>query len=127
MLRAFASLLAAAALPAFATTETLVPDLEQRFASGGAARVNAYLASNWSTAMVPFNRKTEECELRAVSLAIRLNRGADAKTGRAHSDSLREAVGHCTTYVLAFATAQEIPKYCSSVASWTVMQTVREL
>ena len=125
---ALASLFAAVALPVFAAVpDSLVPDLERRLASTGADKVNAYLAGNWAAAMVPLNRKTANCELRAVSLAVRLSRGTDAKVARAHVDSIREAAGTCTVVVLALANRQEVPTYCSSVASWTVMQTVREL
>jgi hypothetical protein len=123
-----ASLGAAIVFPvAAAAPESLVPDLEQRLAATGADKVNAHLVSHWKSAMIPFNQKTADCELRAVSLAIRLSRSRDAKAVRAHSDAIREALGNCTVYVLAFVTSQEVPKYCSSVASWTVMQTVREL
>src|SRR5262249_38489794 len=93
----------------------------------GADKVNAYLASHWTSAMAPLNQKAAGCEQPAVTLAVRLSRGKDAKTARAHVDSIREAVGNCTSFVLAQATRQEVPKYSASVASWTVMQTVREL
>jgi hypothetical protein len=122
------ALLAAIALPAAAAApDSLVPDLERRLAVNGVEKVNAYLTSRWTSAMVPLNRKVATCEDRAVSLAVRLSRSKDAKAAQAHGDSIREAVGNCTTLVLALATPDEIPKYCSSVASWGVMQTVREL
>src|SRR5262249_52165063 len=122
-----ASLLVTITLPVAAAPGSLVPELEQRVAASGVDKVNAHLASHWSSAMVPLNRKTADCELRAVSLAVRLSRGTDARAARAHSEAIREAVGTCTAYVLALANPAEVPKYCSSVASWTVMQTVREL
>src|SRR5262245_16196047 len=128
MRAALASFLAAIILPAAAAApDSLAPDLERRLATGGVDKVNAYLTGRWTSAMVPLNRKAATCEDRAVSLAVRLSRGKDAKAAQAHSDSIREAVGSCTTLVLALATPDEIPKYCSSVASWGVMQTVREL
>jgi len=114
-------------LVAAAVPDSLVPELEQRLAASGVAKVNAYLAGHWGSAMIPLNQKAANCELRAVSLAVRLSRGTDARTARAHIDSIREAVGNCTAFVLAQATREEVPKYCSSVASWSVMQTVREL
>jgi hypothetical protein len=107
--------------------DTLIPGLEQRLAAGGPDKVNAYLTSNWTSAMVPLNRRTAGCEQRAVTLAVRLSRSRDAKAAGAHTDSIREAVGTCTILVLSLATREEVPKYCASVASWTVMQTVREL
>ena len=122
-----ASLLAAISLPVAAAPDSLVQELEQRLAANGVDKVNVYLAGHWASAMIPLNRKTSDCELRAVSLAVRLSRGTDARAAGAHSESIREAVGTCTAYVLALATPEEVPKYCSSVASWTVMQTVREL
>jgi len=122
------SLLAVIALPVGAAApDSLVPELEQRLAASGVEKVNAYLASHWASAMIPLNRKAADCELRAVSLAVRLSRSKDVRTARAHIESIREAVGNCTAFVLALATREEVPKYCSSVASWSVMQTVREL
>jgi len=114
-------------LVAAAAPDSLVPELEQRLAATGVEKVNAYLASHWASAMIPLNRKAADCEPRAVSLAVRLSRSKDARTARAHIESIREAVGNCTAFVLALATREEVPKYCSSVASWSVMQTVREL
>ena len=123
-----ASVMVAAMLPAVAAEpDSLVPDLEQRLARGGVEKVNAYLTSQWSAAMVPLNQKTALCDLRAVSLTIRLSRSTDLRATRAHGDALREAVGICTGFVLDLASPQEIPKYCASVASWSVGKTVREL
>jgi hypothetical protein len=122
------SLLAAIILPAIAAApDSLVRDLEQRLADGGVEKVNAHLGGHWSSAMVPLNQKTADCELQAVSLAIRLSRSTDVKATQAHNEALRAAVGKCTAFVLALASRQEVPKYCSSVASWSVMQTAREL
>lgn len=123
-----ASLLAAIALPVLAaTSSSLVPELEQRLARSGVEAVNAYLGEHWYSAMVPFNQKTAACELEAVSLAIRLSRSGGVKAMQAHDEALRTAVGKCTAFVLAVAPLHEVPKYCSSVASWTVGQTAREL
>jgi hypothetical protein len=123
-----ASLLVSVVLPAIAAeSDSLVPDLEQRLARGGVEQVNAHLDSHWSSAMTPLNQKTARCELHAVSLAIRLSRSTDARAAQAHNDAIREAVGVCTGFVLALALPQEIPKYCSSVASWSVGHTAREL
>lgn len=120
-------LLASVAPAAAATPDLLVPEIEQRLAAQGADTVNAYLAGNWVSAMLPLNRRAAGCELRAVKLAVRLSRSANAPAARAHMDSLREAMGTCLVYVLTLATREEIPRYCSSVASWSVMRTVREL
>jgi glutamyl-tRNA reductase len=121
-------LLASIAFTACANApDTLVPELEQRLAVGGPEKVNAYLASHWASAMIPLNRKAATCETRAVRLAVRLSRSRDARTAAAHADSIREALGVCTGFALSLVTREEVPKYCSSVASWSVMQTVREL
>lgn len=120
-------LLASVAPAAAATPDSLIPEIEQRLAAQGADKVNAYLAGDWVSAMLPLNRRAAGCELRAVKLAVRLSRSANARAAQAHVDSLREAIGTCMVYVLTLATREEIPRYCSSVASWSVMQTVREL
>ena len=122
------ALLSAVASPVLATApDSLVASLEQRLNAGGVERVNAYLVDHWSSAMVPFNQKTGKCDLPAVRLAVRLNRSIDTRAVQAHRESLRDAVGNCTVFVLALASREEVPKYCSSAPSWTVMQTVREL
>lgn len=117
-----------AVLPtAAAEDDTLVPDLEQRLADGDAVKVNAYLKSHWAQAMEPLNRRTARCDLQAVSLAIRLDRSGDAQARQAHNESLRAAVGACTSFVLALSSLEEIPRYCGSVSSWSLSQTAREL
>lgn len=110
-----------------AAAEAPLADLERRLALGGVDKANAHLMTNWSGAMLPLNRQTADCEFQAVGLALRLSRGADAKAALAHTDALRAAVGQCTGFVLALAAPQDVPRLCSSVASWGVMQTVREL
>lgn len=123
-----ASLLVAAILPAIAAEpDWLVPDLEQRLARGGVETVNAYLGAQWSSAMAPFNQKTADCDLRAVSLAVRLSRSSDGRAAQAHTNALREAVGNCTGFVLALASPPEVPRYCSSVAAWSAGKAAREL
>ncbi|HTT11432.1 MAG TPA: hypothetical protein VMG60_11125 [Burkholderiaceae bacterium] len=120
--------MAAFTLPvAAAAADSLVPELERRLAADGVGKVNAYLGGHWTTAMLPLNRQTANCEPGAVRLAVRLSRTTDARAARAHVESIREAVGTCTAFVLALATREEVPRYCASVPSWTVMQTVREL
>lgn len=123
-------LVATIALPAAAIAtapDALISGLEQRLAASGPDKVNAYLGGNWASAMIPLNRRTANCEPRAVTLAVRLSRTKDTKAAATHTDSIREAVGTCTVFVLSLATREEIPKFCASVSSWTVMQTVREL
>jgi hypothetical protein len=128
MRAALVSLFGAILLPAAAVAaDLLVPELEQRLESSGVERLNTYLVSQWPSAMIPLNRKTASCDLRAVSLAVRLSRSTNARAAQAHQESLREAIGSCTAYVLALASPEEVPKVCASVASWSVMQTVREL
>ena len=106
---------------------TLVADLEGRLSASGATAVNASLVSASATAMRQLNGRTASCDLQAVSLSIRLSRAGSAKAVEAHRESLRLAVGHCTGFVLALLTPDEIPRVCASIESWTVMQTVREL
>jgi hypothetical protein len=120
--------LAAMALPSIAfASDPLLADLEQRLTRGGVEAVNAHLNAHWAAAMSPLNRKAASCELQAVSLAVRLSRGANARAVQAHGESLRAATGSCTTFVLALVTPREIPRVCASVASWGPAQTAREL
>lgn len=115
--------------PAHASVpDTLLPDLEQRLAGGSIDAVNAYLTQHWAAAMAPLNQRTADCELRAVSLAIRLGRGGSPpRAVQAHGESLRAATGGCARFVLALATPAEITRYCRSQAAWGPAQTAREL
>ena len=123
-----ATFLVAAAFPAGASaSDTLVADLEQRLSREGAEAVNTYLSTKGSATLNSLNHSTANCELQAVSLSIRLTRGSHSKTVDAHGESLRVAVGRCTGFVLALLSPKEVPKFCASVASWTLMQTAREL
>jgi hypothetical protein len=127
-MRAAVVQLVAAVIPTLAVAaDSFVPELEQRLASGSVEALNAHLVANASSALVPFNQRTAACELAAVSLSIRLSRSTNVKAAQAHNEALRAAVGKCTAFVLALASQQEVPKFCASVASWTVGQTVREL
>ena len=110
-----------------AVQDTLVSELERRLAAGGVVAVNASLESNSAANLRQLNAQTAACELQAVSLSIRLARGGSAKVVAAHKDALRLAVGDCTRFVLALLAPSEVPKFCASVESWTVMQTAREL
>lgn len=108
--------------------DVLVAELEQRLASAGVESVNDYLMSaHPDSAMPRFNRKTASCELQAVSLAIRLARGANARAVQAHEESLRAATGRCARFVLALVSAAEVPRVCASQTSWSAAQTAREL
>lgn len=128
-MRALLVLLLLASVPATATAQDLqVPEIEQRLAAQGPDKVNAWLAGNWGSAMLPLNRKAAACEPRAVTLAVRLSRSTNVRAAQAHVDALREATGTCMVAVLALAaTRAEIAKYCASASAWSVMQTVREL
>lgn len=110
-----------------AAQDTLVSELERRLAAGGVVAVNAALESNSAATLRQLNAQTAACELQAVSLSIRLARGGSAKVVAAHKDALRLAIGDCTRFVLALLAPGEVPKFCASVESWTVMQTAREL
>jgi len=128
MLAALAPVVIAAFLPAVAfASDALVADLEQRLAGGGVETVNAYLDAHWSSDMVALNHKTVHCDLAAVALSIQLSRSANAKAAQAHGEALRTALGRCTGFVLALASHAEIPRYCASVAAWSISQTAREL
>jgi hypothetical protein len=108
--------------------DSLVADLEKRLASAGVESVNNHLISAQpGSAMARFNRKTASCELQAVSLAIRLARGANARAVQAHEEALRAATGRCARFVLALASAAEVPRVCASQAAWGAAQTAREL
>ena len=109
--------------------DALVAELEQRLASVGVESVNDYLVSAHTDAALlsRFNRMTASCELHAVSLAIRLTRGARARAVQAHEESLRTATGRCARFVLALVSTAEVPKVCASQAVWGAAQTAREL
>jgi hypothetical protein len=125
---ALALAVVAAILPAAAgASDAFVADLDQRVAGGGVEVVNEYLDAHWSSDMVSLNHKTADCDLQAVALSIQLIRSANARAAEAHGESLRTAVGRCTGFVLALASQAEIPRYCASVASWSIGQTAREL
>ena len=119
---------AAAILPGPAlAADALVAELEQRLASSGVESVNDHLSAHADAAMARFNRQTASCELPAVSLAIRLARGANARAVQAHEESLRAATGRCARFVLALVSAAEVPRVCASQAAWGAAQTAREL
>ncbi len=117
----------AAVLLSAAAVAAPLGDLERHLATGGVDQTNAHLVANWTGVMLPLNRLTAECEFQSVGLALRLSRAANGRAVLAHTDALRAALGRCPAFVLALAAPQEVPKLCSSVASWGVMQTVREL
>lgn len=120
---------AAALLPCAAlAADTLVAELEQRLASAGVESVNEHLSAPANAALLSrLHRKTAACELQAVSLAVRLARGANGRAVQAHEESLRAATGRCTRFVLALVSAPEVPKVCASQAAWGAAQMAREL
>lgn len=120
---------AAALLPGLARgAEAWVPELEQRLERAGVEAVNAHLTqAQGAAAMTALNRLAGACDLSAVSLAVRLSRSRNASASRAHVQSLRAATGRCPGFVLALATQPEIPRFCGSLASWSAVQTAREL
>ena len=124
MLCAAAALLPCAALAA----DALVAELEQRLASAGVEAVNDHLSAQANAAtLARLNRKTAACELQAVSLTVRLARGANARAVQAHEEALRAASGRCARFVLALVSASEVPRVCASQPSWGAAQTAREL
>jgi hypothetical protein len=120
-------LFAASAMTSSAWADETLSELEQRLAKHGVESVNTRLLAHGGGAMASFNRKTAACELHAVSLAVRLARSTQAAAVQAHGEALRAASGACPAFVLALATAQEVPRYCTSLASWGPAQTAREL
>jgi hypothetical protein len=125
---AFVVMLATALLPGrVMASEALVTDLEQRLSRQGVDEVNAYLGAPPSASMVALNERTADCDLQAVSLSVQLARGSGSKAVNAHRESLRVAVGRCTGFVLALLSPKEVPRFCASAASWTIMQMAREL
>jgi len=119
-----------AALPYTAlAADSLVADLEQRLARGGVESVNEVLTEPTAGAamMVRLHRQTAACDLQAVSLTVRLARGANASAVPAHEEALRGATGRCARFVLALVSAAELPKVCASQAAWGAAQTAREL
>ena len=107
--------------------DPLVAELEQRLASAGVESVNEYLSAHPDSEMARFNRQTASCELQAVSLALRLAHGANVRAVQAHEESLRAASGRCARFVLALASAADIPRVCASQVAWGAAQTAREL
>lgn len=102
--------------------------LEQRLKQLGVEAVNEHLALDANAFdLALLHRDTEGCVTRAVALTVELSRGRPSATAEAHTDSLRTALGRCPGLVLSRVSASEVPKVCSAVASWTLMQTVREL
>lgn len=120
------SLFASCLAPAAMAFEPVTTDLEQRLRQWGVEAVNDHLSAN-AFDLALLHRDTEGCVGRAVRLTLELSRGGRSKTTEAHVDSLRTALGRCTSLVLSLVWPAEVPKVCASVASWSVMQTVREL
>jgi CelD/BcsL family acetyltransferase involved in cellulose biosynthesis len=108
--------------------DALVAELEQRLASTGVESVNEHLSAPANAELLlRLHRQTAACELQAVSLAVRLARGANGRAVQAHEESLRAASGRCARFVLALVSAAEVPRVCASQAAWGAAQTAREL
>jgi hypothetical protein len=116
-----------AAGPALAA-DAPVAELEQRLANAGVESVNQHLSAPANAALLArLQRQTTSCELHAVSLALRLARGVNGRAVQAHEEALRAASGRCTRFVLALASAADVPRVCASQAAWGASQTAREL
>lgn len=128
-LRRLALCAAVALLPGSAlAADALVAELEQRLASTGVESVNDHLSAPANAALWSrLQRQTTSCELHAVSLAIRLARGANVRAVQAHEESLRAASGRCARFVLALVPAADVPRVCASQPAWGAAQTAREL
>lgn len=120
---------AAVVLPMSAHAEdSLVAELEQRLSIAGVESVNDHLSTPENAALLSrLNRQTTSCDLHAVSLAIRLARGANERAVQAHQESLRAAGGRCARFVLALVPAADVPRVCASQADWGAARTAREL
>jgi hypothetical protein len=120
---------AAVCLSGFAlAADSLVAELEQRLTRNGVDGVNDYLSEPAGAAsMARLNRQTAACDLQAVSLTTRLAHGANTRAVQAHEETLRAATGRCARFVLALASAAEVPRFCASQAAWGAAQTAREL
>jgi hypothetical protein len=124
----FAISLAVALLPVGAAAPDLVvQELEQRVMREGVEIVNASLAVQGSAVMAVLHRSASGCDPQALRLTIRLSRGHDTRVVEAHADAVREAMGTCAISVLGLVTHDEVNRFCASLDSWRVIQTVREL
>ena len=120
-------LLALAMVPAPAmASAALVADLEQKLRTNGVESLNAYLGARPAD-MAALNQAAADCEPQAVDLAVKLARSQNANATKLHNESLRAAAGGCAEFVLSRISLGEVPKVCASVASWTAVQTAREL
>ncbi|HET9204738.1 MAG TPA: hypothetical protein VFO28_00780 [Burkholderiaceae bacterium] len=115
------------AVPNKAAPHTLVTELEQRLARSNVDAVNAHLVAHWSSAMVPLHQQTAACQGAALNLTVRLSRGRHAVAAGAHGDALRSAAGRCLADVMALLTMVEVPRLCTSMASWGPATAAREL
>ena len=107
--------------------DKLVAELEQRLARSNVDAVNAHLVAHWSSAMVPLHQQTAACQRPALNLTVRLSRGRHAGAAGAHGDALRAAAGRCLEDVMALLTMAEVPRLCTSMASWGPATAAREL
>jgi hypothetical protein len=118
---------AAGLLPGLArAADPLVAELEQRLARGGVDAVNASLLDGGAP-LPRLQRQVAACELQAVSLAVRLARGAQAGAVQAHEEALRAAAGRCPRFVLTLVPAAQVPRVCASEPEWGAARTAREL
>jgi len=113
--------------PILVSATAVLSEIEQRLSQDGPDQVNADFQTTGSTALAELHRRVADCELQAVSLAIRLSRSSVAKVTQAHVDAVRVAVGRCPRFVVAMAGRGEVSRYCASLDSWSPAQTAREL
>ena len=103
---------AALSLSAVAATD-IVAELRFRLERDGLQAVNSYLSAHWESAMEPLARKVEQCDAKAMQLALQLHRGTNAETAQAHGESLSLAVGRCPAKLLPLIPPSEVTQYCS--------------
>ena len=107
--------------------DKLVTELEQRLARSNVDAVNAHLLAHWQSAMVPLHQQTSACQRQALNLTVRLSRGRHPGAAGAHGDALRAAAGRCLVDVMALLSMMEVPRLCTSMASWGPATAAREL
>ena len=107
--------------------DKLVAELEQRLARSNVDAVNTHLLAHWSSAMVPLHQQTAACQRPALNLTVRLSRGRHPGAAGAHGDALRAAAGRCLEDVMALLSMVEVPRLCTSMASWGPATAAREL
>jgi hypothetical protein len=126
MRRLAATTCAALALSAVAATD-IVAELSSRLERDGLEAVNAYVSGRWESVMGPLARKVEQCDAKAMQLALQLHRGTNAEATQAHAESLSLAVGRCPAKLLPLIPPSEIAQFCSVAGTVPESDLKREI